>query len=82
MQHIEPVITSQIAWHVLWQYDRGGVQPGQFTQRLMEAIDAADMHNVGILQGSYPELVAAMMAAKNDPDGIARLQRIAGQAAA
>lgn len=82
MQHIEPTISQETAWHVLWHYREGGVQPGHFTQCLMETIDAADMHNVGILQGAYPELVAAMLAAKTDPDGIARLQRIAGRAAA
>ncbi|MFE9886818.1 hypothetical protein [Streptomyces scopuliridis] len=77
-----PTITPETAWHVLWHYGRGGCQPGQFTQRLMDAMDAADEVNFHILAATYPELGAAMTAAKNDPNGIAELQRIGGQAAA
>lgn len=78
-----PTITRETAWHVLWHYGRGGTQPGSFTQRLMEVMDAADVTNFHILADAYPELGAAMAAAKNDPDGIADLQRIAaGEVAA
>ncbi|MFE9949344.1 hypothetical protein ACFYRJ_17635 [Streptomyces sp. NPDC005531] len=74
-------ITEDTARHVLWHYgSEGGLQPGNGTQRLMEAIDAADMVNVERLRLGFPELVTAMLAAKNDLDGISRLQQIAGAA--
>lgn len=71
-------IPPETARHVLWHYGHpGGWQPGSFTQRLMAAFDAADIDNAGILAGAYPEMGAAMIAAKHDPDGIDRLQAIA-----
>jgi uncharacterized protein (DUF2236 family) len=71
-------IPPETARHVLWHYGRAGaIQPGSFTQRLMEAFDAADIDNAGILADAYPELGAAMLAAKLDEDGIDRLKRIA-----
>ncbi|WP_097982857.1 hypothetical protein [Streptomyces sp. f150] len=73
-----PVITDDTARHVLWHYSRdGGIRPGRGTQSLMEAIDAADMANVEKLRLGFPELVAAMLTAKNDIGGIAKLQQIA-----
>ncbi|MER7806119.1 hypothetical protein [Streptomyces sp900116325] len=76
-----PTITEDTARHVLWHYGSdGGLQPGNGTQRLMEAIDAADMVNVERLRLGFPELVGAMLTAKNDLDGISRLQQIAGAA--
>jgi hypothetical protein len=73
-----PTISEETARHVLWHYGaQGGYQPGNFTTRLMQTIDAADMVNVEILRGAYPELVTAMLAAKLDPDGIERLQKAA-----
>ncbi|SFT31865.1 hypothetical protein [Streptomyces sp. ok210] len=74
-----PAITKDTARHVLWHYGReGGFQPGSFTRRLMEAMDAADIVNLAILGSVYPELAAALYTAKNEPNGIAELQRIAG----
>lgn len=76
-----PVITEDTARHVLWHYgSKGGIQPGSFTQRLMETIDAADLVNVEQLRLAYPELVAAMLTAKNDRGGILQLQQTAGAA--
>lgn len=76
-----PAITEETARHVLWHYGRpGGIQPGLGTQRLMQAIDAADLANVERLRLGFPELVAAMLAAKYDRDGIDRLQQTAGAA--
>ncbi|MFD5137493.1 hypothetical protein ACFWMX_14825 [Streptomyces sp. NPDC058378] len=81
MSTTTPVITEDTARHVLWHYGRpGGMQPGSYTERLMEAIDAADMVNAEKLRGAYPELVSAMLAAKNDLDGIDCLQQIADAA--
>lgn len=74
-----PVITEDTARHVLWHYGQdGGMQPGSYTERLMETIDAADVVNAEILRGAYPELVAAMLTAKNDIGGVEQLQQIAG----
>lgn len=71
-------IPPETARHVLWHYGRaGGCQPGSFTQRLMEAFDTADIDNAGILASAYPQLGAAMLAAKLDEDGIDRLKAIA-----
>jgi hypothetical protein len=76
-----PTISAETARHVLWHYGQtGGYQPGNFTTRLMETIDAADMVNVEILRSAYPELVTAMLAAKLDPAGIARLKKAAALA--
>ncbi|ELP62815.1 hypothetical protein PV735_11225 [Streptomyces turgidiscabies] len=72
-------IDAETARHVLFHYARpGGWKPGRFTVLLMEAIDAADVVNKARLAPAYPELTAAMDIAANRPDGIARLQRIAG----
>lgn len=74
-----PTIPQHTARHVLWFYGQdGGIQPGTFTQKLIGTIDSADLENAGLLANAYPSLVAAVIAAKCDPDGIAALQRIAG----
>ncbi|MFD5875652.1 hypothetical protein [Streptomyces sp. NPDC060322] len=74
-------VTRETAHHVLWHYGApGGLQPGRGTETLMVAIDAADLVTVERLRLGFPELVSAMLAAKNDMDGIARLQQIAGAA--
>jgi len=74
-------ITSEVARHVLWQFDaNGGWQPGSFTQHLMRAFAVADLVNFHRLQAAYPEYGAAIALAQNDPQGLARLQHIAGEA--
>jgi hypothetical protein len=79
MSSTAPPIPPETARHVLWHYgQQGGVEPGSFTRNLITTIDSADMDNVARLAGAYPSLVAAVIAAKLDPDGIASLQRIAG----
>ncbi|MGY4902522.1 hypothetical protein [Streptomyces sp. 900116325] len=76
-----PAISPICARNVLWHYGAdGGCQPGQFTQRLMAAMDAADIDNFHTLASAYPALGAAAAAAKQDPNGIAHLQRIAAGA--
>lgn len=81
MQHIEPVITSQIANHVLWHYTRGGYPAGSFTSGLLDLWGRADDVNSARLASQWPDYAAAIKLVQL-PDGIARLQRIAGQAAA
>lgn len=74
-----PPIPSETARHVLWFYGHaGGIKPGQFTRLLMAAIDSADVDNTAALANAFPALVAAIVAAKLDPDGIKALQRAAG----
>jgi len=76
-----PVITEETARHVLWHYGApGGIQAGRGTETLLVAIDAADMVTVEKLRLGFPELVAAMLTAKNDMDGIDRLKKNAGVA--
>ena len=78
-----PTIAAETARHVLWHYGaNGGYQPGSFTQRLMEAIAAADVVHTARLRVMYPELVDAMVLAGTSRDGIARLQEAAGIKAA
>lgn len=73
-----PPISSETARHVLWHYDRpDGYRPGSFTQKLMAAIDAADVVHTARLRTAYPELVDAMNLAANERDGIALLAAIA-----
>lgn len=78
MDTTSPTIPAETACHVLWHYGvEGGYQPGSFTQRLMQAVDAADVVNTARLRAAYPELVDAMSLAGSSVDGIAKLQRIA-----
>jgi hypothetical protein len=71
-----PTISTETARHVLWHYGaNGGYQPGSFTQKLMAAIDAADVVHKARLRSAYPELVDAMALAANREDGIRTLQQ-------
>ncbi|WP_405558893.1 hypothetical protein OHV08_33785 [Streptomyces canus] len=71
-----PTFAAETARHVLWHYGAdGGYQPGSFTQKLMQAIDAADVVHKARLRGAYPELVDAMNLAANREDGIRQLQQ-------
>lgn len=74
-----PTFSSETARHVLWHYGAdGGYQPGSFTQKLMAAIDAADVVNKVRLRAAYPDLVDAMGLAANREDGIRTLQQQLG----
>ncbi|MGQ4513627.1 hypothetical protein [Streptomyces sp. DW26H14] len=81
MQHIEPVITSEIANHVLWHYGQGGHPAGSFTTGLLTLWGRADDTNSARLASQWPDYAAAIELAER-ADGIAELQHIAGQAAA
>ncbi|MFJ3812229.1 hypothetical protein ACIPWE_38440 [Streptomyces sp. NPDC090073] len=79
MSTSSPTIPAETARHVLWLYGaEGGYQPGTFTQRLMAAIEAADVINTARLRAAFPELVDAIVLAGNSRDGITRLQEAAG----
>ncbi|MGE5501263.1 MAG: hypothetical protein ACM3W4_04990 [Ignavibacteriales bacterium] len=74
-----PTFSAETTRHVLWHYGAdGGYQPGSFTQKLMIAIDAADVVNKARLRACYPELVDAMNLAANREDGIRQLQASLG----
>ncbi|MFM9589821.1 hypothetical protein ACKI1J_15140 [Streptomyces scabiei] len=77
-------IPAETARHVLWHYGaEGGYQPGNFTQKLMATIAAADVIHTTRLLTVYPDLVYAMTLAGTREDGIKRLQAVAaGEAAA
>ncbi|MDX3588549.1 hypothetical protein [Streptomyces europaeiscabiei] len=78
MSTSSPTICTETARHVLWRYDRtGGTQPGPFTGHLMAAIERADHRNRAILRDAYPELSEAIRMARDDEDGLAKLQAIA-----
>jgi hypothetical protein len=73
-----PPIPQTVARHVLWHFGReGGIEPGTFIARLLDAIAAADMVNTARLAEGFPEYVAAVVGAQMDPDGITNLQKIA-----
>jgi hypothetical protein len=55
------ILTQEVCRHVLWYYGaEGGVQPGSFTQALMQAIKTADGGNKAKLVQVFPEYVAAL----------------------
>lgn len=72
-----PTIPPETANHVLFHFGHGGYEADTFTRNLITAIDSADMENVARLANAYPQLVAAVIAVKYDPDGVGALQRIA-----
>ena len=53
------------------------MQPGAYTKLLMRAIAHADRTHTELLRKAYPALVAAMVLATSDEDGIRQLQQIA-----
>lgn len=69
-------ISAETAANVLHFFGRGGFEAGGFTTKLMSAISNADQHNRFRLSLGFPELVAAMVMAMDDPDGIDKLARI------
>lgn len=73
-----PPIPQTVARHVLFHFGaEGGIQPGNFITKLIDAITAADMVNTAKLAEGFPEYVAAVVGAQMDRDGIANLQKIA-----
>lgn len=73
-------ITPTIAKHVLYHFcgtGGGGMQAGQFTSLLIEAIACADIVNQHKLSTEFPGYVFAVKLAQNDEKGIAVLQEIA-----
>ncbi|MFF0277509.1 hypothetical protein [Streptomyces sp. NPDC004330] len=78
MENKPPVITRQTARHVLWIFGYPqGLQPGNFSAKLLDAMAFAPSSQLDLLGRGYPEEVAAIRLAKYDENGIATLQAIA-----
>ncbi|MCY0928363.1 hypothetical protein OTB20_19600 [Streptomyces sp. H27-H1] len=78
-----PAIDSNLANQVLWTFGYQGFAPGTFQGKLLDLIAHADKTNEAKLALGFPAETAAVLLAKNDPDGIAKLTAIAdGQVAA
>ena len=74
-----PQITPELASHVLWFFNQGGMRPGSFTQRLLETFAAATPVNAMQLREAFPAHGWAMHLAQNTENGIAQLRTIAGE---
>ena len=71
-------VTQRDAAHVLWVMRlEGGVQPGNFVEKLIEAAIVADIGNQERLSRGFEGLVAAVLMYRHLPDGVKRLQAIA-----
>ncbi len=72
-------ITATEAAHVLHYFASGGMAPGSFTARLIDAIAHADPGNQRKLGIAFPGYVHAVYIAQNREGGIADLRAIAAQ---
>ena len=76
MIHVE--VTREDAQHVLWHFGHPqGVQPGRFTQSLIDAAVHADPSNLAKLEQVFPSLVGAVQAATQVVGGIDVLVQVA-----
>ena len=79
MTDTQMLIKPMEARHVLWHFRQpGGIEPGSFVTKLLEAMAAADPMNLRRLGVGFPGYGLAMTWALNDLQGFARLQRVAG----
>jgi hypothetical protein len=72
-------ITKADAQHVLFFFGSGGVQAGDFTTALFEAIRKADSANFANLALGFPGLCAAWKLAMESDEGINVLRPIADE---
>lgn len=73
------LVTPKIALAVLWYFGQPqGLEPGHFTQALLEAIGRADLDNRERLRLGFPGHVEAYVAGAEQTDGVAALIAIAG----
>ena len=68
----EPVVPLEVAQHVLWHFGDSnlGVQPGNFTTRLMLTISVADPANRERLRLAFPEYVHAFVSVSSKDWGL------------
>lgn len=78
VQPIRPVITVQVARHVLWHFGDTnlGVDGGHFITRLLATASAADTENIEKLRLGFPELIAAWESVARRPWGLDWLRGI------
>jgi hypothetical protein len=76
-----PEVSVKVAQHVLWYFgDTGlGVQPGDFTQRLLRAFASADEENFTKLSGSFPDYGHAFSSVSRTAWGLEWLRKKALQ---
>lgn len=77
-----PEISFELANQVLWTFGYRGFPPGTFQGKLLDLIAHADRTNEARLAVAYPAETAAVLLAKHDKDGIAKLRAIAERRAA
>lgn len=67
-----PTVSLEVAQHVLWWFGDTnlGLQPGTFSDRLMNAASAADTENLEKLELAFPEMVFAWRCASREHWGI------------
>jgi len=71
-------ITQRDAAHVLWVMGmEGGVQPGGFTEKLIEAMIVADDGNAHRLRAAFTGIMSAVDVYKRMEGGVKILQQIA-----
>ena len=77
--HKDSSLPLQVAQHVLWHFgdEHLGLQPGEFTTRLLLTISAADKTNRDKLAVAFPDYVLAYRAVGNEPWGLDWLRKIA-----
>lgn len=74
-----PVITLDVARHVLWHFGDTnlGQEPGHFVQRLLVLASAADEDNLERVRAGWPELIHAWESVARKPWGLDWLRGIA-----
>lgn len=70
-------VASRAIRYALWCLGHhGGIEPGEFTKKLLEAFALADHENQTTLRAAYPDLTWAVTAGQMLNDGIRRLQGV------
>jgi hypothetical protein len=77
MSTANPSIPADVAAHVLNHFGHDGIPAGDWTESLITLIARADMTRAAKLATAFPDYGAAVLLAKYDPDGVARLKDIA-----
>ena len=79
MSTSSPTIPAETARHVLWTFGhRGGYQPGNYHQKLLDLLAYAPPVELAKLAQVYPAEAEAVRMAKYDETGIDKLKRAAG----
>lgn len=74
----EPVITKQIANHILWFFSHDeGYQPGGFFEAFYELASRADKENLAKLGEGFPAQIEAFTLGRNEVGGLEMLRTIA-----